>query len=89
LGLIATGKFDQDYIDGVTRIGKVHAKLGLEPQWYIGGYSLIMGRTGQDHDRNRTRRFWKEQEGQQDGGRSCRRPQGGNARYGLCHFGLP
>jgi methyl-accepting chemotaxis protein len=41
-GLIATGKFDQDYIDGVTRIGKVHAKLGLEPQWYIGGYSLIM-----------------------------------------------
>jgi methyl-accepting chemotaxis protein len=40
--LIATGNFDQSYIDGVTRIGKVHAKLGLEPQWYIGGYSLIM-----------------------------------------------
>ena len=39
---IATGKFDQPYIDGVNRIGKVHAKLGLEPQWYIGGYSLIM-----------------------------------------------
>ncbi len=41
-GLIATGKFDHDYIDGVTRIGKVHAKLGLEPKWYIGGYSLIL-----------------------------------------------
>ncbi|MCC0034012.1 MAG: globin-coupled sensor protein [Rhodobiaceae bacterium] len=41
-GLIATGNFDQNYIDGVTRIGKVHAKLGLEPQWYIGGYSLII-----------------------------------------------
>ena len=41
-GLIATGKFDNDYVDGVTRIGKVHAKLGLEPQWYIGGYSLIL-----------------------------------------------
>jgi len=41
-GLIATGTFDQNYIDGVTRIGKVHAKLGLEPQWYIGGYSLIL-----------------------------------------------
>ena len=40
--MIATGKFDQNYIDGVTRIGKVHAKLGLEPQWYIGGYSLIL-----------------------------------------------
>ncbi|MEP3438908.1 MAG: globin-coupled sensor protein [Hoeflea sp.] len=41
-GLIASGKFDRDYIDGVTRIGKVHAKLGLEPKWYIGGYSLIL-----------------------------------------------
>ena len=41
-GMIATGKFDQNYIEGVTRIGKVHAKLGLEPKWYIGGYSLIL-----------------------------------------------
>lgn len=41
-GLIATGNFDQDYIEGVTRIGKIHAKLGIEPQWYIGGYSLII-----------------------------------------------
>ena len=40
--LIANGAFDQNYIDGVTRIGKVHAKLGLEPKWYIGGYSLIL-----------------------------------------------
>lgn len=40
--IIASGKFDQNYIDGVTRIGKVHAKLGLEPKWYIGGYSLIL-----------------------------------------------
>jgi len=41
-GIIATGKFDDAYIEGVTRIGKVHAKLGLEPKWYIGGYSLIL-----------------------------------------------
>ncbi|MEM5501601.1 globin-coupled sensor protein [Ahrensia kielensis] len=40
--LISSGKFDDDYIDGVTKIGKVHAKLGLEPKWYIGGYSLIL-----------------------------------------------
>tara|TARA_R110002020_G_scaffold39991_3_gene118315 strand:+ start:4390 stop:5898 length:1509 start_codon:yes stop_codon:yes gene_type:complete len=40
--MISTGQFDQTYIDGVTRIGKVHAKLGLEPKWYIGGYSLIL-----------------------------------------------
>ena len=38
---IMTGKFDQAYIESVTRIGRVHARLGLEPQWYIGGYSLI------------------------------------------------
>ncbi|MDF1608424.1 globin-coupled sensor protein [Hoeflea sp. YIM 152468] len=41
-GMIATGKFDHAYIDGVTRIGKVHAKLGLEPSWYIGGYALVL-----------------------------------------------
>ena len=41
-GIIAEGRFNNEYIDGVTRIGKVHAKLGLEPKWYIGGYSLIL-----------------------------------------------
>jgi methyl-accepting chemotaxis protein len=40
--VITTGNFDQQYIEAVTRIGKVHAKLGLEPQWYIGAYSLIL-----------------------------------------------
>ena len=40
--VIAEGRFDETYIDGVTRIGKVHAKLGVEPQWYIGGYALVM-----------------------------------------------
>jgi methyl-accepting chemotaxis protein len=40
--LIASGAFDEDYVDAVTRIGNVHAKLGLEPNWYIGGYSYIL-----------------------------------------------
>ncbi len=39
---IATGKFDQDYYDAVSRIGKVHATIGLEPRWYIGGYAMIL-----------------------------------------------
>ena len=40
--LIASAKFDSQYIDAVTMIGKTHARLGLEPRWYIGGYALII-----------------------------------------------
>jgi methyl-accepting chemotaxis protein len=39
---IATGRFDAEYYAAVSRIGKVHAKIGLEPRWYIGGYALIL-----------------------------------------------
>ena len=41
-GLIASGEFDERYVDGVSKVGKVHAQLGLEPRWYIGGYALIL-----------------------------------------------
>ncbi|TCD14148.1 globin-coupled sensor protein [Oricola cellulosilytica] len=39
---IASGKFDEDYADRVRKIGKVHARVGLEPRWYIGGYGVII-----------------------------------------------
>ncbi|SFI46023.1 methyl-accepting chemotaxis protein [Bosea sp. OK403] len=39
---MADGAFDQRYVDAVTAIGKVHARIGLEPRWYIGGYALIL-----------------------------------------------
>ena len=39
---IATGQFDANYVDAVTKVGKVHARIGLEPRWYIGGYALIL-----------------------------------------------
>lgn len=39
---IASGRYQGDYVDGVTRVGKVHAQIGLEPRWYIGGYALIL-----------------------------------------------
>jgi methyl-accepting chemotaxis protein len=39
--IILTGAFDQSYLDSVRRIGEVHNKLGLEPQWYIGAYGFI------------------------------------------------
>ena len=38
---IASGEFGSDYAEGVRTIGKIHAKIGLEPQWYIGGYALV------------------------------------------------
>ncbi|MFS8123974.1 globin-coupled sensor protein [Rhizobium sp. BR 250] len=39
---IASGTFNADYTNAVTTIGRTHARLGLEPRWYIGGYALIL-----------------------------------------------
>jgi methyl-accepting chemotaxis protein len=36
------GRPDADYAASVRTIGQVHARIGLEPRWYIGGYSLIL-----------------------------------------------
>ena len=33
---------DQSYHDRALKIGNTHARIGLEPKWYIGGYALIM-----------------------------------------------
>ncbi len=40
--IILNGTFDEDYVKSVTAIGEVHNKLGLEPRWYIGGYSFLI-----------------------------------------------
>lgn len=37
-----SGRFDEDYETGVRRIGLTHHRIGLEPGWYIGGYSYVM-----------------------------------------------
>ena len=39
---ISDGNFDEDYVNKVRTIGSVHARIGLEPQWYIGGYAIIL-----------------------------------------------
>lgn len=39
---LATAKFDDAYVKSVTRIGHAHNRMGLEPRWYIAGYSLIV-----------------------------------------------
>ncbi|MGV3512216.1 MAG: methyl-accepting chemotaxis protein [Novosphingobium sp.] len=33
---------DQAYHDRALTIGNTHARIGLEPKWYIGGYALIL-----------------------------------------------
>ncbi len=41
---VFSGEFDQAYFRSVTAIGKAHARIGLDPQWYMGGYSYVMTR---------------------------------------------
>ncbi len=39
---ISSALFDDGYVQSVTRIGRAHNRLGLEPRWYIAGYSMIV-----------------------------------------------
>ncbi len=38
-----SGRFDDDYVASCRAIGLVHSRIGLEPRWYLGGYSFILG----------------------------------------------
>ena len=39
---ISSGRFDDSYVGAVTTVGETHARIGLEPRWYIGGYALVL-----------------------------------------------
>ncbi|MDO8359253.1 MAG: methyl-accepting chemotaxis protein [Devosia sp.] len=39
---IASGRLDENYFQSANVVGNVHARIGLEPQWYVGGYGLIL-----------------------------------------------
>jgi methyl-accepting chemotaxis protein len=41
-GIVASGKYDTRYVEAVSTIGATHARIGLEPRWYIGGYGLLL-----------------------------------------------
>jgi methyl-accepting chemotaxis protein len=41
---IGSGRFDERYVAGVRAIGLAHARVGLEPAWYIAGYAVIVDR---------------------------------------------
>ncbi|HTM76452.1 MAG TPA: protoglobin domain-containing protein, partial [Devosia sp.] len=38
---IMAGALDNEYLEASRRVGLVHARIGLEPRWHIGGYGLI------------------------------------------------
>lgn len=38
-----SGRFDDDYFASVKAIGLMHSRIGLDPRWYMGGYSFILG----------------------------------------------
>jgi methyl-accepting chemotaxis protein len=42
--VILQADFDDTYLKSVQRIGETHNRLGLEPRWYLGGYSFILRR---------------------------------------------
>ena len=62
---IASGRFDKSYVESVQRIGSTHARIGLEPRWYIGGYALVLealtGAIVAEHEMNRSR--WSKGDG--------------------------
>ena len=40
---ICDAQYGPDYLDSVRRIGEAHARLGLKPNWYFGGYAKLAG----------------------------------------------
>jgi methyl-accepting chemotaxis protein len=40
--VIAEAHFGPEYAASVKAIGQAHARFGLEPRWYIGGYALVL-----------------------------------------------
>ena len=66
LGVFRSGP-DAAYQASAQRIGQVHARIGLEPRWYIGGYGLVLegliASMIEEHEKGRSR--W----GKSDGGK--------------------
>ncbi|WP_271089131.1 globin-coupled sensor protein [Hoeflea poritis] len=38
---ISSGCFDDAYLSQVERIGAAHARIGLDPKWYVGAYAIV------------------------------------------------
>jgi hypothetical protein len=42
LSTLFGGNFNSSYFDRTLQIGKAHARIGLDPHWYIGGYAKML-----------------------------------------------
>ena len=39
---LADGRLDQAYLENRLLIGRAHERIGLQPQWYMGAYSILL-----------------------------------------------
>ena len=39
---LADGRLDQAYLDNRLLIGRAHERIGLQPQWYMGAYGILL-----------------------------------------------
>lgn len=42
LDRVFSGNFDNDYVASVKKIGEAHARIDLDPRWYIGAYCFAL-----------------------------------------------
>ena len=42
LDYVFQARLDEEYAERVLRIGDAHVRIGLTPQWYLGGYLLVL-----------------------------------------------
>ena len=61
LNILFDGKYDSPYFDKAAQIGRAHARVGLTPNWYIGGYCQmlnqfveLLSKTESDKDKSAT-----------------------------------
>ena len=43
LNVLFEGRYDNAYFEKAAQIGRAHARVGLSPNWYIGGYCQMLG----------------------------------------------
>jgi hypothetical protein len=41
---LLSARLDAEYVAHAQEIGRRHARIGLEPRWYMGGYAVALGR---------------------------------------------
>jgi methyl-accepting chemotaxis protein len=46
LTYIFAGRFDDDYLHAVERIGRAHNQAGVEPRWYLASYCFVLNEIG-------------------------------------------